>query len=287
MGGGKSFGSRGSRTYGTPPATKTALSAAPIAQSMTDKRDPAPAQEPALSGVAAPSLLIGWRSLLMGSLIAVSLGNVFGSGATMDVLGFVVQFALIFGVAYLVVNFIRNRAQPAPVSSPGSGGRLRGSKAPNRSPFTFSAGPAPRASALTISNDDLDDFERLLEEIQAAYGREDTDELGARTTPEMLSYFSRELYDTAKRGLHNHVSDVKLLRGDLSEAWRENGSDYATLAMRYASVGLTVDRATGAAVSGDPGRPFQSVELWTFRRDDRARDEGWQLSAIQQAVSPM
>ena len=77
------------------------------------------------------------------------------------------------------------------------------------------------------------------------------------------------------------------MRGDLSEAWRENGSDYATLAMRYSWVGQTVYRATGAVVSGAPGQASQSVELWTFRRDDRAHDEGWQLSAIQRAVSSM
>ncbi len=282
MSGGKSFGSRGSRTYAAPPATKTVSAAAPIDQSMTDRRDPAPTEDPALSGAAALSLLVGWRGLFMGSLIAVSLGRLFGAG--MDMLGFVVQFALIGGAVYFVVNFIRSRAQPAPASSPGSSEAPRGSKAPNCSPFTFSGGPAPRASALTIDKDDLNAFERLLGEIYAAYGHEDTDELGARTTPEMLSYFSRELYDTAKQGLRNEVSDVKLLRGDLSEAWRENGSDYATLAMRYSSVCLTVDRATGAVVSGDPGQSSQSIELWTFRRDDRARDEGWQLSAIQQAV---
>ena len=104
------------------------------------------------------------------------------------------------------------------------------------------------------------------------------------TTPEMLSYFSQDLADNAKQGLRNEVSDVKLLQGDLSEAWREGGSDYATVAMRFSMIDATLDRANGRVVSGDRTRPTEATELWTFRRDDRAPAEGWQLSAIQQAA---
>lgn len=137
---------------------------------------------------------------------------------------------------------------------------------------------------MTISTEDFDSFERLLGEIQISYGREDADELGARTTPEMFSYLSQEIYDNREQAQRQEVSDVKLLRGELSEAWHESGSDYATLAMGYSWGAIAVDRVTGEADSEAPGQPSQAVELWTFRRDDRARDEGWQLSAIQQAV---
>jgi Tim44-like domain len=47
---------------------------------------------------------------------------------------------------------------------------------------------------------------------------------------------------------------------------------------------VTVDRATGFVVSGDRARPIQATELWTFRRDDCTRADGWQVSAIQQAA---
>lgn len=146
-------------------------------------------------------------------------------------------------------------------------------------------GSAPAsAPALTIGAGDLDSFERLLEEIQTAYGREDVARLAAMTTPEILARFSQELTDNAKQGLRNDISDVKLLQGDLSEAWRENSSDYATVAIRFSPVDVTVDRTTGQVVSGDRPRTTQATELWTFRRDDRTRTDGWQLSAIQQAA---
>ena len=43
--------------------------------------------------------------------------------------------------------------------------------------------------------------------------------------------FAEQLAENSSRGLVNRVTDVKLLQGDLSEAWRENNDDYATVAM--------------------------------------------------------
>jgi predicted lipid-binding transport protein (Tim44 family) len=287
LGGGKSFGSRGAKTFKEPPATNTAPKAAPIERSMTPKSAPTTAQNtPSAAGPAqAASRFGGWRGLLMGGLIAAGLASIFGFGALASVLGFLLQFVLIAGAIYLVVAFIRSRSQPALARAP-----ARPEQSPPRdvlSRQTFasngSAG-APASAALAIGQVDLDAFERLLGEIQTAYGSEDADKLGAMTTPEMLSYFSQELSDNAKQGVQNKLSDVKLLQGDLSEAWRENGSDYATVAMRYSLIDATVERATGRVVSGDVSNPSEATELWTFRRDDRAPADGWQLSAIQQAA---
>jgi predicted lipid-binding transport protein (Tim44 family) len=90
---------------------------------------------------------------------------------------------------------------------------------------------------------------------------------------------------SAKKGVRNEVNSVKLVKGDLSEAWRENGSDYATVAMLFSLIDAIVDRATGQVISGDRTRPTEATEFWTFRRDDRSRADGWQLSAIQQAAA--
>jgi predicted lipid-binding transport protein (Tim44 family) len=94
-------------------------------------------------------------------------------------------------------------------------------------------------------------------------------------TPEMLSYFSEQLAENASRGLTNRVTGVKLLQGDLSEAWREGDTDYATVAMKFALSDSMVDRASGRTVEG--GQPTEVAELWTL-----ARGGNWLLSAIQQ-----
>jgi predicted lipid-binding transport protein (Tim44 family) len=107
--------------------------------------------------------------------------------------------------------------------------------------------------------------------------------LGEMVTPEMLSYFSRGLADYQGKGVRNEVTDVKLLQGDLAEAWRETGTDYATVAMRFSLHDVLVDRTTGSPVSGVGSKPEEATEVWTFRRDHNQPVQGWQLSAIQQA----
>ena len=63
--------------------------------------------------------------------------------------------------------------------------------------------------------------------------------------PEMLSYFSELLASDVSRGVENQISGVKLLQGDLAEAWREGNMEYATVAMRFELVDKLVDRETG------------------------------------------
>ncbi|HET6388232.1 MAG TPA: Tim44 domain-containing protein [Hyphomicrobium sp.] len=253
---------------------------------MAPKTAPASAQPGAAASQA--SRFGGMRGLLMGGLFAAALASIFGFGAMASVLGFLLQAALIGGIVYLVLMFLRNRNQPAfgraAPQAAGSTAPPRDTLAQNRFARDGAAGAGASQPPLTVGGDDFDSFERLLGEVQTAYGREDADKLGAITTPEMLSYFSEEISENAKRGLRNEISGVKLLQGDLAEAWRENGSDYATVAIRYSLIDATVDRATGRVVSGDLTRPTEATELWTFRRDDRARADGWQLSAIQQAA---
>ena len=112
---------------------------------------------------------------------------------------------------------------------------------------------------------------------------EDLNALRRLATPEMASYFNEELTANRRRGVVNRLSGTKLLKGDLSEAWREAGSDYATVAMRYALVDTMVDQATGRIVSGNPNQPDDVTEVWTFVRPAGTGPDSWMLSAIQQA----
>ena len=139
-------------------------------------------------------------------------------------------------------------------------------------------GNPPAGQPLTIAKADYDAFEQLLGDVQAAFSAEDLNALRAKVTPEMLSYFSEQLAENASRGLINRVTDVKLLQGDLAEAWREGDADYATVAMHFALTDSMVERASGRTVEG--GSPSEVTELWTFMR---ARGGDWLLSAIQQA----
>lgn len=290
---GSSAGSRGDRTYTAPPPTATAPHAAsPIQRSVTQPgvTQPGRATTGAAQTAARPGLFGGMfgggllGGLAMGFLGAGLFGLLFGHGlfggmaGFASIIGLVLQVVLIVIVARLAYAWWQRRnapayaaATPAPTPAGASTQNFTGLGA------MFGANK-PEGAPLTIAKEDYDDFETLLGDVQAAYSAEDLNALRARVTPEMLSYLSEELSENASRGLVNKVSDVKLLQGDLAEAWREGDAEYATVAMRYAATDSTVERASGRTVEG--GTPEEVTELWTFRR---ARGGHWLLSAIQQA----
>jgi predicted lipid-binding transport protein (Tim44 family) len=276
-GGGFSGGSRGLRTFSPPPSTSTAPnSAAPIQRTITQ---PGGATATGLGSGARPGLFGGglFGGLAAGFLGAGLFGMLFGHGlfggmgGFASIIGLLLQVVLVVIVARLIFAWWQRRNMPAYAAAhPATGhgfaglGGMLGSSA--------SAG-----QPLTIAKADYDAFEKLLGDIQQAYSAEDLSALRAEMTPEMVSYFAEQMTQNASRGLINRVSDVKLLQGDLAEAWREGDADYATVAMRFALTDSMVERASGRTVEG--GSPSEVTELWTFRR---ARGGDWLLSAIQQ-----
>jgi predicted lipid-binding transport protein (Tim44 family) len=101
----------------------------------------------------------------------------------------------------------------------------------------------------------------------------------------MLSYFSEELSRNASQGLENRVEDVHLLKGDLLEAWQEDGLEYATASMHWSAQDFMArsDRAPtdpDYVARGLATKPVETSEVWTFVR---SRGGHWLLSAIQQA----
>ena len=303
---GGGFGSRGSRTFNAPAVTRTAPApAAPVDRTMTPRTQQqnaaspnaagAPAQNRGMFGGLAGGLLGG---LALGGLFGMLMGNGFGGAA--GFLGMLLQVALIGGLVMLAMRFFARRQQPAASGPAGvspnnaySNGQQQGGssfqipKIGSLGGGAASAGAtqAPRQASdatdeIGVTGRDFDHFEKLLHQVQAAYAAEDYAALRALTTPEAMSYLAEELGENATAGLKNDVSDVTLLQGDLSEAWRENGQDFATVAMRYSSIDVMRDRTTGEVKEGNPDQPTETVEVWTFVRKP-ARD--WQLSAIQTA----
>jgi predicted lipid-binding transport protein (Tim44 family) len=280
-GGGFSGGSRGMRTFSMPAPTRTAPSVSPVQRSATSPGYGS--TSPYRSGYR-PGFFGGglFGSLAAGFLGAGLFGLLFGHGFFGGMLGFGSIFGLILQLAlvYFAVKFffawLQRRNMPASASAYASGGTSYGFSPTGGG---FGAGAAASTSTpITISKADYDAFERLLGDIQEAYSAEDVNALRGRVTPEMLSYFNEQLSQNASRGLVNRVSDVRLLQGDLSEAWREGDSEYATVAMRFALTDSMIDRKSGRVVDG--GQPEQVTEVWTFVR---SRGGAWILSAIQQS----
>ncbi len=293
-GGGFSFGSRGARTFSAPPVTSTApRSAAPMDRSATPQIFPnsnfAPRPAAPVGGLFGGGF---GRGLLGGFLGAGLFGMLFGHGmfggmgGMMSLFGLILQLALVYMLARFAWNWFQNRQQPAfsnasPRQSYGTASGFGGAPRPgNGGGF---AGAGPQGVPLKIEPADFNVFEQRLAQVQAAYGEEDRAALSRLATPEMAGYFNEQFAENARKGVVNRVSGAALLQGDLSEAWREEGGDFATVAMRFSLLDTMVDRASGRVVSGNPSVPEQSTEVWTFTRPRGAGVDAWLLAAIQQA----
>jgi predicted lipid-binding transport protein (Tim44 family) len=317
---GGSFGSRGGKTFSSPPSTATAPGgAAPVQRSMTQpsaaQSRPAAAQ-PAAAGAAAaqtkrsmfgPGLMGGIAAGLLGAGLfgLLSGSGLFGGlGSLASFLGLALQIVLVVVLVRLAMNFFRNRqAQPAaagavssermaaatggPQAPTGAGAGLAGAAATAGTVYGAQAQPRAGMQAqphdgVGLGQQDFEAFERSLGEIQTAYGRGDVKALEDLVTPEVLSYFAHDIEEERREGRANRIADVRLLQGDLAEAWREGPVDYATVAMRYALRDWTED-SRGQVVDGDPETLLEVTEIWTFLREKTGPLAGrWLLSAIQQ-----
>jgi predicted lipid-binding transport protein (Tim44 family) len=226
---------------------------------------------------------------LGAGLIGGLLGYGFFGGMTglLGVLGFLMQVALVGGLAYLALAWWRSRSQPALAANAPSNNYRQASLNDDQRMPQSGASAAPSSSGgstapLQIVDADYASFERLLSVAQLSFSRGDVAALRSATTPEMLGYFTDQLEDNAKRGLRNEVGEPKLISGDLAESWSEPSGEYATVAMRYSSVDVTVEEASGKVVSGSKTVPQEVTEVWTFTRRHGGSPNSWRLSAIQQ-----
>lgn len=248
---------------------------------MTPQQSPSYASPGYGGGAAAPAFgaRSGLMSGIMGGLIGAGIGGLlFGHGmfggfsGIGSVFGLLIQLLLVFFIGRWVWRMFAAR-QPAMAGGPGLLNRNAAGAMPNGG-----GGGGPRPAQITVTPADFQAFEQLLKAVQAAWSSHDLATLQRIASPEMVSYFSEQLSDQASRGVRNSVTAVNLDQGDLSQAWAENGREYATVAMRFSMIDVTVDGAN-RVVDGSPNERVSATEIWTFVRANRGI---WLLSAIQQ-----
>src|SRR6202047_2413196 len=216
IGGGVSSGSRGARTFSAPPSTSTAPGMAqPFNRTMTQPGSPGGFGAPAarggffnrpgmgmLGGLAAGFLGAGLLGMLFG-------GGMFGGlGGLSSIIGLILQIGLIIIVVRLAMSWWQRRHETASAyaggpAGPGTSPSLRTAA----SGFGLGSGSAP----LEIVPGDYEAFERLLGEVQDAWSNEDVARLHTLATPEMVSYFTRDLEQNRARNVVNKVFGTKLL----------------------------------------------------------------------------
>lgn len=305
---GSSLGSRGSRTYDRPiersvtppPATTTApTTTAPSAQPGASQPmyNPGAVRQPGMAS-AAPAAQPGFfqRNPVMGGMLGGLLGVGIGSmlfghspamaaaadaapGAAM--FGSLIQILLIGGLAYLAFRMFRGRRQQQPNQSGADYGQSN--QRESYDPTSAGGGFATRSRRVEKefepTADDQNAFSEILMGVQKAWSEGNPVALRRYATPEVVGWMSEDLARDQSRGIRNVMDDVTLIKGDITESWREDKLEYATAMLTFTAKDYVVDAATGKVVEGDPDKPVETTEAWTFARSPGGN---WMLSAIEQ-----
>ena len=268
FGGGSSMGSRGLRSFENNGAT-------PLSRSMSSMPHATPSPGAYGAGAYGGGSFFQ-RHPFMSGLAGGFLGSMLfhGMGGVGHLFGGLLTLLIIGALVFFLIRLFSGRG-----FSTAGGGMPRSIGA--------AAAPQPqryRGHDTTVADSDLAAFQGIHAAVQEAWSRGDLARLRQLMTPEMLSYFSEELTRNTSQGVQNLVSDVRLVKGEITESWEEGDMQYATAYLRWSAIDqvLRLGQAPGQpdqVVSGDPRTASQSEEVWTFVR---RRGGNWLLSAIQQ-----
>ena len=147
-------------------------------------------------GLAAGFLGAGLLGMLFG-------GGLFGGiGGFSSIIGLILQIGLIVFLVRMAMSWWQRRSQtatayaggPSPLGAQATYGSGTG--------FGLGSGSAP----VQILPADYEAFERLLSETQDAWSNEDVARLHTLATPEMVSYFVRDLDQNKAENVVNKVA---------------------------------------------------------------------------------
>jgi len=268
------MGSRGLRTYENNNAQPLNRSMTPLPQTPAQ-----PGFAPAYGGggfFQRHPFLTGLTGGLIGSWLFGHSGYAADGTSGGSAIGTLLELLIIGLLIYFAVRLFRRHA----FSNGWPGGTAFSM------PRSAGASAAPvrrdRGRDINLSNADLSAFQAIHAAVQEAWSAGDLGQLRRLMTPEMLSYFSEELTRNASQGIRNIVSNIELVKGELSESWEEGDLQYATAYMRWRAIDYVtrLGRPPGdpeTIVSGNSR--VEAEEVWTFVR---RRGGDWLLSAIQQ-----
>ena len=292
-GGGRSFGSRGTRTYSAPSRTVNPSPSRPQGAPVSPQQ-PFPQSQPQRQGGSfLRGLAGGVLGGLLGGMLFRSLGFA-GPGAGGGIGIF--DILLIGGVLYLIYRFVASRRRESTQTS-GYGAQQAWRQTenvppPQQSGFdqTAQAAPVDETSfglAHVRQMDGSFDENRFKEtaqdvffRIQGAWTRRDMSPVADLLTPEMQVNFKQQIDELKAAGTINRLENIAVREVDITEAWQEEGRDYLTVRFLASILDYTTDE-TGKVVSGSDTAPVKFEEYWTFSRP--VGPNPWKLSAIQQA----
>lgn len=301
-GGGRSFGSRGSRSYSSP--SRTYSSPTPGSASPYGSQTYRPSTSPNPYSSSYPQTTGGggfWRSMaggvlggMVGGMLFRSLG--FGGGWGGGFGGGIGLFdiLLLAGVGYMLFRFLRPKR---PLGSTFDGERpfSMSSLGGGRTPFdslgpSFGGGGSFGPSGLqAIAQTDPTFSEPAFREwctdaffrIQAAWMHRDLGKLHPLLTEEMERAFEKDIGELKAKGQTNRLENITVRSVDVTEAWQEAGQDYVTVRYLANLLDYSIEDSSGRILSGSDTEPVKFEEFWTWVCPTGTSE--WKLSAINQA----
>jgi predicted lipid-binding transport protein (Tim44 family) len=303
MSGGRSFGSRGSRSMTpvrprTPPSSPGVRPMNPSRPGMSPTRRAAPyASRPTNSF---------WRGLgggFLGGLAGGMLGRwLFGGPAAQAApeggasRGFgLIDLILLGGIGYFIYYLITKRRRQQAEALQGGAYQSSMTETTLQPPYYEEQSP-PQAIEWDLDTGlkHIEQFDPLFTEekfkdqsmdnffkIQGAWADRDLSTVKHLLTAEMFGLLQEDVEKMRRDGQINRLQNIAVREVNLTEAWQESGQDYLTVRIYATLLDYTVNEQTGEVVSGSKVDPVKFEEYWTFTRP--VGNNPWQLSAINQA----
>jgi len=289
--GGRSSGSRGSRSSTPPRSSSAPKQAQPTPPPSQQLSQPTPQPQ--------SSFLRGVMGGVMGGILGGMLFRSLGFGGDMATEGgsgiglfeiFLIG-ALLFGVYW----YIKRRRQAALANAyyQSSMGTAEPSYQP--SPSYGQSYEQPRGEEGDLgkglgyirqmdSSFDEKKFQDLCMDhffkIQGAWTNRDLSGVRNLLTEEMSRIIQDDVEKLKSERKINKLENIAVRSVDLVEAWQESGRDYITVKLYANLLDFTIDETTDKVISGNKTEPVKFEEYWTFTRP--VGNKPWQLSAIQQ-----
>ncbi len=284
-GGGRSFGSRGSRSY-SPPASSPYSRPA---QTQPSQPYGQPSQPQPAGGGFFRNMAGGILGGILGGMLFRSLG--FGGGYGGGGIG-LFDIILIAGICYMIYRMVRRRREgPLPYQGTYEQGGFQQDYTPPRQEFGGQYGQdasdplaglahVRRMDASFDENRFNDNVMDIFFKIQSAWMNRDLLPAAHLLTDEMRGIFQRDIDRLLREKQVNHLENIAVRSVEIVEAWQEEGKDYITARIYANLLDYTTDDASGAVIEGSRTEPVKFEEHWTFTRP--VGNNPWQLSAINQ-----
>jgi predicted lipid-binding transport protein (Tim44 family) len=301
-GGGRSFGSRGSKSLSTPRSPSSNPSYGSPAGQTPGTRSNQPAAGGWSRSPFTQGLLGGLAGGFIGNMLFGGMGHAASGTETGGGFG-LLELALLGAAIYFGMKFLRRRMQRSPAAA-----NYQSTDAPYAERFQ-SMQSAPRvestyggaqpmqipgsaegsAGLAQIRQYDPsfseEAFKELVEDlffrIQAGWMNRSVEGIEPLLTAEMTTFFNEEFNSMKERGRINRLENIAVRKVEITETWQEMGQDFVTVLFTASLLDYVVDDQSGQVMEGDRMSPIKFQEFWTFCRNVGS-GSAWRLSAIQQ-----